>query len=109
MTRRAKWLWLAGYALLLGLLVMLLVSGRRQVLQNLSTPEARQQWEAWREAAARQAEAGPVRRRPPKSPEPPALVLMRDHFTVVATAAVVFSTLLYGMLVFAIEGSRRRS
>ncbi|MDX1965276.1 MAG: hypothetical protein SFX18_19175 [Pirellulales bacterium] len=64
-----------------------------------------QSWEAWR-AAANQMDGvqSPVKRRPPKSPEPPALVMLRDHFPVVISAAVVFSSAIYLFLVFILRG-----
>ena len=44
--------------------------------------------------------SGGVTRRTPESPEPPWLVLMRDDFAVCLTAAIVFSSLLFGAIVF---------
>jgi len=88
----------------LAALVPAMFSLRRHVLVTLGQPDEIRQWEAWRAAAAEQATEGPVSRRPPSSAEPPALVLMRDHFGNVLTAAVVFGSLLYWMLALAIRG-----
>lgn len=80
---------------------------RQETLTAMSTPEAQAEWDAWRESEVNQREDLPVKRRPPKSPEPPALVLMRDHFPVLLGAAVVFGSLLYAALVFAVSGALR--
>ena len=72
----------------------------------MGTPEARAEWNAWRESEPNQRTDLSVSRRPPKSPEPPSLVLMRDHFAVLMSAAIVFSSLLFAAL--AIAGGPRR-
>jgi hypothetical protein len=48
---------------------------------------------------------GPVKRRVPASQEPPALRLMRDHFGVSLGAAIVFGTLLFVMVMGAVQGA----
>jgi hypothetical protein len=100
-----------GWALAVVYLVMLvgivvsMFQLREVTLETMGTPEARAEWEAWRQAAPNQRKDQPVERRPPKSDEPPALVLMRDHFPVMLGGAVVFSSLLYGALAFALRGA----
>ncbi len=47
---------------------------------------------------------GPVRRRTPKSVEPPALVLMRDYFAVCAVISVVLCTVLFGTVMLLVRG-----
>ena len=70
-----------------------LVYARNWARTTLDSEPARQQWEAWREETQRQHEgAGPVTRRPAKSPEPPALVLLRDHFPVCVSAWLLLGT-----------------
>ena len=49
--------------------------------------------------------AGPVKRREPKSLEPPALVLMRDHFAVCLGLALLLSTVLFGTFMFFVRGA----
>ena len=61
---------------------------RSRVLQVMGTTVEAKHWQEWREKA--QDAAGGVARRAPKSSEPPALVLMRDHIWVIAAAAFVF-------------------
>jgi hypothetical protein len=46
-----------------------------------------------------------VKRREPKSAEPPALVLMRDHFAVCLSLAVVLSSVLFGTFMFFVRGA----
>ncbi|HJQ81746.1 MAG TPA: hypothetical protein VJ828_17410 [Lacipirellulaceae bacterium] len=75
------------------------MAARKWALAELATPESIRQWEAWREDVRQQDEQpGPVRRRVPKSAEPPALVLMRDYFAVSLVGAVLFMTLLYWVI-----------
>jgi hypothetical protein len=78
--------------------------GRRTALENLGTPEAKAQWDAWREAAKSLNEQGPVQRRVPKSAEPPGLVLMRDYFGIVLTAGGVFGTVLFLAVAWPLRG-----
>ena len=101
--------WLMAYLLTLAILVLVVMYTRTQVLATFGTPQATAEWQAWREAAGKQTQRGPVRRRMPKSPEPPALVLMRDHFAVVMTAAVVFGSLLFATFMIAVRGVMARS
>ena len=97
-------LWLAGYLLFLAAIVLGVFQARDRVLKVFGTPQVAAEWDEWREAVRQQADRGPVRRRPPKSPEPPALVLMRDHFAVVMAAAVVFGSLLFATFAIAVRG-----
>ncbi len=73
----------------------------RLALANLSTIEARADWETWQREAALQSKSGPVRRAQSESPEPPMLVLLRDHFGVMLAAAAVFSSLLFATAMIA--------
>jgi len=102
---RAKWYWLAAYVLTLGTIVVLMLGVRRATLRALSTPSAQAQWQAWRDSEPNRTETGGVKRRPPSSSEPPALVLLRDYFGVMMTAAVVFGSLLFGAIMVAAWGA----
>jgi hypothetical protein len=51
------------------------------------------------------SQEGPVKRRVPKSQEPPALRLMRDYFGVSLAATVVFGSLLFVMVMGAVRGA----
>jgi len=92
-----RWLpWAIGYALLIGAVVVAVIKTRDWAVTQLATPKSLAGWEAWREdVRQQQVQPGPVQRRVPKSSEPPALVVMRDHFEVSLFAAVLFSTMLY--------------
>lgn len=76
-----------------------LYTWRERRLAEVSTPEARRQWEAFREDVRRQADQpGPVKRKVPKSVEPPELVWLRDYAPLAATAWVVLAGVLGGVL-----------
>jgi hypothetical protein len=98
--------WLLAY-----LVVMALVSGglaysRQQALAAYGTEEAQTEWDQWRSDAKDMAlGAGPVKRREPKSLQPPALVLMRDHFAVCLVLALLLSTVLFGTFMFFVRGA----
>jgi hypothetical protein len=104
---RPGWLVLAavGYVVMIVAIVWWLRSARDWALAELATPESIRQWETWRGDVRQQDEqAGPVRRRVPKSAEPPALVLMRDYFAVSLVGAVLFMTLLYWVIAWFVRG-----
>jgi hypothetical protein len=102
--RRAHGIWLALYAITILVVIGLVLQVRKTTLREMATPEAQSQWQQWREAEPNQA-GGPVRRRPPSTVEPPALVLMRDHFTVVICGSVLFSSLLFAAIMMAARGA----
>lgn len=100
------WLWMAGYSTLMCAIVMSLVFARRWATAELAKPQSVGDWQAWRADVERQAEQpGTVQRRVPKSAEPPALVLLRDHFGVLLTGAVLFSSLLYWVMAWFLVGA----
>lgn len=96
-----RWIWLGAalYAVLVCLVVWSMFAARRWALAELSTPAAIGNWEAWREDVRRQQdEPTSVRRRVPKSPEPPAMVVLRDYFAASLTGAVVLSSVLFWII-----------
>ncbi|HEX2477182.1 MAG TPA: hypothetical protein VHK01_20670 [Lacipirellulaceae bacterium] len=104
---RLRWLIvsIAGYIVMIVTIVWSLRSARDWALAELATPESIRKWEAWREDVRQQdKQAGPVRRRVPKSAEPPALVLMRDYFAVSLVGAMLFMTLLYWVIAWFVRG-----
>jgi hypothetical protein len=104
-----KW-WTTAYVVILVSAVVTMFLVRKQILTKLATPEAISQWQAWREDVRRQqTEYHPVERRVPKSEEPPALLLMRDHFVVSLFGAVLFITALYWVLAWFIAGALNKS
>ena len=98
--------WLLAYLAAIALVVVGLNFGRSQLLKTYGTPEAKADWDAWREDAKDMAEgSGPVKRREPKSLEPPALVLMRDHFAACLGLALLLTTALFGTFMFFLRGA----
>lgn len=102
----------AAIAALYGLMLAGVAGGmfqlRRAALAIYGTPQAQAEWEAWRQAAREMAgPSGPVRRRPPASPQPPALVLMRDHFGVCLAGALLLASVLFGTLLYLAQGALR--
>ena len=88
-------------------IVIALANARGDAIENLSTPEEQDHWQKWKAEAAQQG--GPVARRPPKSDEPPTLVLLRDHYAVLVVASLVFYTFLFSLAVFLGRGMMRGS
>lgn len=107
---RSIWLWIVGYAVLVIALVGGLIYARSEMIRTLGTPQAQAAWDQWREEAKAKSGAdkqpieGPVQRRVPKSAEPPALVLLRDYFGICLGGGLLFSSLLYFMIMFAVRG-----
>lgn len=98
--------WLLVYVAAMALVTTGLAYGRAQLLKTYGTLEAKAEWDAWRKDAKDMAEgAGPVKRREPKSLEPPALVLMRDHFAACLGLALLLSTVLFGTFMFFLRGA----
>ena len=103
--RKANLFWLAAYLATMTALVLAVLEGRKSTLREMGTPEARTQWNAWRAAEPNQDTGGPVRRQPPSSDEPPALVLMRDYFAMVMSGSLLFGSLLFAALMLAVRGA----
>jgi hypothetical protein len=81
---------------------------RAWAVDELSTPEERALWQEWKTAASKQdGTTGPVARRPPKSDEPPMLVLLRDNYAVIVVAALTFYSFLFALAVFIGRGMLR--
>jgi hypothetical protein len=98
-------LWLMAYCALMATIVGVMVRVRSAAMQSFGTAGAQAEWNTWRADAQEMSEGkGPVRRRPPKSAEPPALVLMRDHFGICLALALLLSSLLYGTAMFFLRG-----
>lgn len=101
--RAAVWL---GYLVVAGATLASLVAARNWAISELGSPAALAEWQRWRdEETARQAEpSAGVRRRPPKSDEPPTLILLRDHFTAVAVSTLLVMSFLYAFFVVIARG-----
>jgi hypothetical protein len=103
--RKANWLWLAAYLVMVAAVVIATLAARRATLRELGTPAAKAQWQAWRQADPNRPGAGPVERRAPSYDEPPALILLRDHFAVMMGGAVLFSSLVFAAIMVAARGA----
>jgi hypothetical protein len=102
----ADLLWLLAYAAVLAGVIGALVKVRRDVTAVYGTQGAQTEWDQWRADATEMADgAGPVKRRAPKSAEPPALVLMRDHFAACLGLSLLLSTVLFGTFMFFLRGA----
>ena len=100
--------WLVAYVALMVAIGAALVYARRQVIAQLDTPEARAQWHAWKTETEKQAESpGPVARRKVHSDEPPALVLLRDHFTTIMAMSLTVASCFVVFLMMVVRGTRK--
>ena len=99
----------AAWLLMIVTLVFLLSLARQSIVANLSTPAAQAQWQRWKdEETVRQGDPrAPVKRRTPKSSEPPTLVLMRDSFPAIIVAMSVVATLCFAFGVMSLRGLRQ--
>ncbi len=103
-------LWLAAYLAMVAGVVGGMLYMRGEAVAIYGTAEAQAEWDAWREDAKKMAEQpSVVERRAPKSAEPPALVLMRDHFGVCLGGAVVLSSVLFGTFMVLLQGAFGRA
>ncbi len=99
---------LLGYVIMIGLLAWGLTRAKSWATASLSDAASHGDWQQFRADVVKMNSDSPVRRRVPKSEEPPALVLMRDHFTECAVISVVLSTALYGTFALFLVGSFNR-
>lgn len=76
-------------------------------MDTYGTSQASADWQAWKSAAEELAEEGPVTRRPPKATEPPALMLMRDHFPACLGISLLLSSCLYAWFMVSVRGAFR--
>jgi hypothetical protein len=101
----ANLIWLAAYVATMLALVWAMYGARNWAIESFGTPDARAEWEAWRVEAKKQASGGgPVLRRAPKSDEPPALVLMREHFVTTLATSLLLGTVLFGTMALMLRG-----
>jgi hypothetical protein len=103
---RANLLWLIAYLAVMAAVVVGLFVVRGNVVAVYGTGAAQAEWDDWREDAKAMAKNdGPVKRREPKSAQPPALVLMRDHFATCLALSVLLTSVLFGTLMILIRGA----
>ncbi|MEZ6118846.1 MAG: hypothetical protein R3C28_20075 [Pirellulaceae bacterium] len=102
---KLKLVLVAIYILLLAAVIGGLFLTRSWSRQTFGNQAAQQEWETWVEAVeAQETSDSSVRRRPPKSPVPPALVLLNDFFAQCLGISLVLTTVLYASLAYFLYG-----
>lgn len=77
-------------------------------LGELSAPPVQAEWDRFRaDMQAQSGGSGPVRRKVPRSPEPPELIWLRDYPLVVVAAWVLFVGLLGAVIGLMLRGALR--
>lgn len=103
---RTDWIWLLGYLAVLCGVVYGVIAGQQWATKEFGTAAAQADWDRWREDVSSQADdSNPVKRRVPKSEQPPALVLVRDYFEVCLIGSIGLSSVLYWAFVFMLRGA----
>lgn len=103
---RGRWLAWCGYGLLMAGSIFGVGEARRRALAELASPAAQAEWNEWRDETQRLSQTpGPVKRRPAKSPEPPLLVLLRDHYAVALGSILLTGSIFYWFLAFLLRGA----
>lgn len=101
-------LWLSGYVAVAAVATYWLWSARQNVIAELSSESAIQQWQQFNEDMAEQQRQGsPVTRKLSPSDEPPSLVLLRDYFGGILLSVLVIVGFLYAFVAFLVEGLLR--
>jgi len=100
---------LAAYLATTGLILWGLHTARERVIADMSEPASLEGWHYWAEETRRTPEPDqPVARRAIKSEEPPALILMRDHFGSIQAVSLAVGSFLFAFLVFLTQGIWRQ-
>lgn len=102
--------WIVGYVVVMAAGLWSLHRAHAWALESFAATNAEGQqrqadWDRWRQKAAEQADGnGPVKRRVPKSEEPPTLVLLRDYYGMCLAAFLLFGSVLYATFVYFVRG-----
>ena len=104
-------LWLALYVIATAGLGWWFVQVRGNWLAQADRPELRAGWEAWKDdvRSNEAAGAGPVRRRVPTAQEPPATILLRDHFPAILVTVLLVWSAFFAFLAMTLTGAMRTS
>lgn len=98
--------WLLAYFAVIALVIGGVNYMRSVATTIYGTAQAQTEWDEWREDVKElEKQPYPVKRRVPKSVEPPALVLMRDYFGVCLAVAVVLTSVLFGTFMVLARGA----
>jgi hypothetical protein len=101
---------LAGYLTTIVAILWGLRQAREAVLARMGDEQTVAAWRDWAEETRRPIEPGQaVERRPVKSDEPPALILMRDHFGSVRLVSLLIGSFVFAFLTFLGVGIWRQS
>ncbi len=92
------------YVAIAGGVVAAMHVARGRVVSTFADGETQSSWERFREDTAQSQGAGGVDRRVPISAEPPALVLMRDHYATCLGGVLMMYTGIYVSLAAMIRG-----
>lgn len=96
---------LAAWLLLVAVPPLGLWAVRDDWLAEQNRPAAQREWEAFRQDMQQASEEGwPVKRKVPKSPEPPLRVWLRDYFGLAVAAWVLFGSVLVLFTGFLVTG-----
>ena len=99
--------WFVAYLATLGLVTFGLLRYRSSAMQTYSTVQASDDWQEWKSAAETLSKDGPVTRRPPEATEPPALLLMRDHFPACLGISLLLTSCLFAWFMVCARGAFR--
>lgn len=107
-SRKLVTFWLVLYIAGCAVIAWWLVRVREHQLQS-PAPEMQASWERWKADVQSDAERkmGPVARRVPTASEPPATILVRDHFPAILTTVYLVWTAMFGFLAMAVTGVLR--
>lgn len=105
-SRPLDYLLLLAVGLVLALVAAGVFYGRQRAFALYGDAVAGDNWQTWRDGVREMqpAQTG-VKRRVPKSPEPPALVLMRDYFGVCLGGSLLLSAVLAGSVALMVRGA----
>ena len=89
----------------------LLIVARDRTTRSLDNPAAQSAWQEFKQAEANRARerSTDVQRRVPKGAEPPALVLMRDHFPAIMGVSLAIGTVFFGFTMLVARGLVRET
>ena|GEM_PF-946049 len=103
-------LWLVAYFALLAAAAGGIVRGRSWAIATYDTSEATEQWQEWKSAATEMSKSPEtVKRKPPKSDLPPAVVLMKDYFGICLVGGVGLTAVLLAAIMLMLRGALANS
>ena len=102
----ADLLWVGAYFAILAGTAVSIVRGRDWALKTYDSSQATSEWQEWKDDATAMSKVpNSVKRKPPKSDLPPALVLMRDYFVICFIAGVGLTGVLLAAIMLMLRGA----